>query len=91
AWTNNFLVGTATLATQNVAIMNTAYTLSFFGTGSVALSGAFTGSLSGTGVRNARDHRRGDVRCRDRTLLKLRIGDRSRDGDDKRAGRRREG
>ncbi|MGO6904009.1 hypothetical protein ACCS96_27610, partial [Rhizobium ruizarguesonis] len=52
AWTNNFLVGTATLATQNVAVRNTPYTLSFFGTGSVALSGAFTGSLSGTGVAN---------------------------------------
>ncbi|MGO7719138.1 hypothetical protein ACC706_38780, partial [Rhizobium johnstonii] len=52
AWTNNFLVGTATLATQNFAIRNTAYTLSFFGTGSVTLSVAFTGTLNGTGVAN---------------------------------------
>ncbi|NZD60094.1 hypothetical protein HX900_03035 [Rhizobium sp. WYCCWR 11290] len=52
AWTNNFLVGTATLATQNVAVRNTPYTLSFFGTGSVTLSGAFTGTLNGTGVNN---------------------------------------
>ncbi|MGO7428566.1 hypothetical protein ACCT09_54865, partial [Rhizobium ruizarguesonis] len=50
--TNNFLVGTATLATQNVAIRNTPYTLSFFGTGSITLSGAFTGTLNGTGVAN---------------------------------------
>lgn len=52
SWTNNLLVGTATLATQNVAVKATTYTLSFFGTGSVALSGAFTGTLNGTGVNN---------------------------------------
>ncbi|ANM10395.1 MULTISPECIES: hypothetical protein [unclassified Rhizobium] len=51
-WTNNLLVGTATLATQNVAVKNVPYTLSFFGTGSVTLSGAFAGVLNGTGVGN---------------------------------------
>ncbi|MBP2442843.1 hypothetical protein [Rhizobium leguminosarum] len=52
SWTNNYLVGTATLATQNVAVKNVPYTLSFFGTGSVTLSGAFAGVLNGTGVGN---------------------------------------
>ncbi|MGO7279376.1 hypothetical protein ACCT18_29435 [Rhizobium ruizarguesonis] len=52
SWTNNYLVGTATLATQNVAVKNVPYTLSFFGTGSVTLSGAFAGVLNGTGVAN---------------------------------------
>ncbi|MBY3382203.1 hypothetical protein [Rhizobium laguerreae] len=51
-WTNNILVGTATLATQNVAVKAVQYTLSFFGTGSVTLSGAFAGVLNGTGVGN---------------------------------------
>ncbi|NKQ85171.1 hypothetical protein [Rhizobium ruizarguesonis] len=52
SWTNNYLVGTATLATQNVAVKNVPYTLSFFGTGSVTLSGAYAGVLNGTGVAN---------------------------------------
>ncbi|MDC7745027.1 hypothetical protein [Rhizobium binxianense] len=52
SWTNNLLVGTATLATQNAAVKNVPFTLSFFGTGSVTLSGAFAGVLNGTGVGN---------------------------------------
>ncbi|MFJ6323824.1 MULTISPECIES: hypothetical protein [unclassified Rhizobium] len=52
SWTNNYLVGTATLATQTVSVKAGTYTLSFFGTGSVALSGAGTGTLAGTGVSN---------------------------------------
>ena len=52
SWTNNFLVATGTLATQSVPVKAVTYTLSFYGTGSVALSGAATGTLNGTGVSN---------------------------------------
>lgn len=51
-WTNNFLIGTTTLATQSVQVSAVTYTLSFFGTGSVVLSGVATGTLTGTGVSN---------------------------------------
>lgn len=41
------------LATQTTAALTAvAHTISFIGTGSVALSGAFTGSLAGTGATN---------------------------------------
>jgi hypothetical protein len=49
----NLLLNSATLATQNVAVIAQAYTLSFQNTGSVTLSGASTaGPLVGTGVSN---------------------------------------
>jgi hypothetical protein len=49
----NLLRNSATLATQNVAVIAQAYTLSFQNTGSVTLSGASTaGPLVGTGVSN---------------------------------------
>ena len=47
----NLLVGTTTMATQNVTTLATPYTLSFTGTGTVTLSGTSTaGPLVGTGV-----------------------------------------
>lgn len=48
----NVVLNSATLATQNVTVSATPYTLSFYGTGSVALSGVHTGSLAGTGATN---------------------------------------
>jgi len=50
---NNILLNSATLATQTVAVtVGMTNILSFSGTGSVALSGAATGTLAGTGVNN---------------------------------------
>lgn len=47
----NSLLNTATLSTQNVTVSATPYTLSFYGTGTVTLSGASTaGPLVGTGA-----------------------------------------
>jgi hypothetical protein len=46
----NIVLNSATLATQSVTTTATTYTLSFYGTGTVALSGTYTGSLVGTGV-----------------------------------------
>lgn len=48
----NYLLNSATLVTQNVTVTAQAYTLSFSGTGTVTLSGAYSGSLVGTGVSN---------------------------------------
>ena len=45
----NTLLNSATLSTQTVTTSATAYTLSFYGTGSVVLSGTATGTLVGTG------------------------------------------
>lgn len=42
----NRLIGTATLATQNVTTIAASYTLRFAGTGSIALSGTATGTLT---------------------------------------------
>lgn len=48
---NNLVTQSAALATQTVAVaIGRAYVLSFNGTGSVALSGAATGSLAGLGA-----------------------------------------
>lgn len=49
---NNLLLNTATLSTQSVTTAAINYILSFKGTGSVALSGAYSGSLAGTGAAN---------------------------------------
>lgn len=49
----NWLSGTNALATQNVTVSATPYTLSFTGTGTVTLSGTSTaGPLVGTGASN---------------------------------------
>ena len=46
----NLLLNSASLSTQSVTTSATTYTLSFYGTGTVALSGTYTGSLVGTGA-----------------------------------------
>lgn len=46
----NLLLNSAALSTQNVTTSAQAYTLSFYGTGSVTLSGTSSGSLAGTGA-----------------------------------------
>lgn len=49
----NLLLNTATLSTQSVTVTAAAHTLSFWGTGTVTLSGASTaGPLVGTGTTN---------------------------------------
>ena len=49
----NILLNSATGTTQSVTVSATAYTLSFYGTGTVTLSGASTaGPLVGTGANN---------------------------------------
>ena len=48
----NQLLNSATLSTQNVSVYAVPYILSFYGTGTVTLSGAFSGSLVGTGAGN---------------------------------------
>lgn len=48
----NWLLNSATLATQSVTTVAAQYTLSFTGTGSVTLSGTATGTLVGTGTNN---------------------------------------
>lgn len=48
----NVLLNSATLATQSVTVTAAARTLSYYGTGSVTLSGAATGTLTGTGANN---------------------------------------
>lgn len=48
----NLLLNSDTLATQTRTVTATAHTLTFYGTGSVALSGAFSGTLVGTGAAN---------------------------------------
>lgn len=50
---NSLLNGT-NLSTQSVAVTAQAYTLSFYGTGSVTLSGAHTAVVAGTGAYPAR-------------------------------------
>ncbi|MCX6217622.1 hypothetical protein [Spirosoma sp.] len=46
----NILLNSDTLSTQSVTVTATARTLSFYGTGTVDLSGAATGTLTGTGA-----------------------------------------
>ena len=46
----NLLLNSATLVTQNVTVSAVAHTLSFYGTGTVAMSGVATGSLVGAGA-----------------------------------------
>lgn len=47
---NNLILNSAILTTQTVSVLESNYILSFKGTGSVTLSGAYTGSLAGTGI-----------------------------------------
>ena len=57
ARTNLFLNSTidgANLATQNVTVTAQAYTISFYGTGTIELSGAHTASVVGTGAYPSR-------------------------------------
>lgn len=46
----NLLLNSDDLTTQSVTVSATTYTLSFYGTGTVTLSGSYSGSLSGTGA-----------------------------------------
>jgi len=46
----NILLNNAALSTQSVAVTAQAYTLSFYGTGTVTKSGTATGALVGTGA-----------------------------------------
>lgn len=50
----NATIDGANLATQSVTVSAQAYTLSFYGAGSVTLSGAASGTLTGTGAFPAR-------------------------------------
>lgn len=50
----NLLLNSATLATQGATVTAQAYVLSFYGTGTAALSGTCAGSLVGTGAFPAR-------------------------------------
>lgn len=45
----NILLNSETLSTQSVAVTNVAHTLSFYGTGTIVLSGAHSATLVGTG------------------------------------------
>ena len=51
---SNLLLNSATLSTQVVTVAATAHTLSFYGTGTIVLSGASTGTVVGTGTYPAR-------------------------------------
>lgn len=51
----NSLIDGTPLATQSVTVTAVAHTLSFYGSGSVALSGAYTGNLAGAGAYPARN------------------------------------
>lgn len=46
----NLLLNSATLSTQSVAVTNVAHTLSFYGTGTIFLSGAHSTTVNGTGA-----------------------------------------
>ena len=50
--TANLLLNSGTLNTQTVTVTATAYTLSFYGTGTVVISGTGSGTLAGTGANN---------------------------------------
>jgi hypothetical protein len=51
---SNLLLNSASLATQNTTVTAATHALSFYGTGSITLSGAATGTLTGTGAYPAR-------------------------------------
>jgi len=51
---SNLLLNSGTLATQDVGVTAVAHTLSFYGSGTVALSGTHTATVVGTGAYPAR-------------------------------------
>ena len=51
---SNLLLNSGTLATQDVTVAAVAHTLSFYGSGTVTLSGAHTATVVGTGAYPAR-------------------------------------
>ena len=51
---SNLLLNSATLATQNVTVTAVAHTLSFYGTGTVTLSGTHSATVVGTGAYPSR-------------------------------------
>ena len=48
----NLLLNSATVVTQTITTTSVANTLSFYGTGTITLSGTFAGTLVGTGASN---------------------------------------
>jgi hypothetical protein len=54
AWESrtNLFLNSATLSTQSVSVSGVPYSVSFYGTGTITFSGAYTGSLAGTGVNS---------------------------------------
>lgn len=46
----NLLLNSATLSTQSVTVTNVAHTLSFYGTGTIVLSGTHSATVNGTGA-----------------------------------------
>lgn len=46
----NLLLNNTTLSTQSVTVAANSYALSFYGTGTITLSGTYTGTLVGTGA-----------------------------------------
>lgn len=48
----NLINGMAAPSTQNITVTAAEHTLTFYGTGSITLSGAATGTLNGTGVND---------------------------------------
>jgi hypothetical protein len=48
----NKLLNSETVATQNITVTAVPWTLSFWGTGSIALPGVYTGTLTGAGAAN---------------------------------------
>jgi len=48
----NLYLNSAVMVTQDVTVDAVAYTVSFYGTGTITFSGVYTGSLVGTGANN---------------------------------------
>ena len=48
----NLFLNSATLVTQNITTSATSYTISFYGTGTIVLSGTYIGTLVGTGAND---------------------------------------
>jgi hypothetical protein len=48
----NLIIGSGAPVTQNITVTNVAHTLSFYGTGSIVLTGTGTGTLTGTGAND---------------------------------------
>ncbi len=47
----NIFLNSATLSTQDITVTAQAYTVSFYGTGTITFSGAYVGTLVGTGTK----------------------------------------